>query len=411
MDRTAAIVTVGSELTLGLRIDTNTAEIARALAPRGFHVAETVSVADDVAALADVLERLCRTHDLVVATGGLGPTHDDITREAASRALGRPLVRDDRIAALLRPGAARHREQSAAERVFVQADVLEGAEVIDPTTGTAPGLIAGTPAGRIALLPGPPFEMRPMLARLLERYELVTAEPRELGVAQTSESDAQVAVQRALESHDGVGFTILARPGDVRVILTDEGAGEAGLSAAVDDAAAALGDRCYSTDGTTLAETLVLAAAAQELTLATAESCTGGMVATAITDVAGASPVFLGAVVSYSNEAKVAVLEVDEQLLARHGAVSEAVARSMAEGARARLGSDIAISVTGIAGPSGGSAEKPVGTVWFGISSGDAPAEQHVRHFPGGSRPVIRDRATATALDMLRRAVLGLPQL
>lgn len=408
MESSAAIVTVGSELTLGLRLDTNTAEIARALAPRGFRVAETVSVADDRSRLAETLRRLTAAYELVVVTGGLGPTHDDITREAASEALSVPLKRDARLERLLAPAVDRHRDPAAGAQVLTQADVLEDAEVIDPTTGTAPGLLVRTGRGTLALLPGPPFEMRSMLAPLLERYGLQAAEPRELGVAQTSESDTQVIVERALGVRAGIGFTILAAPGDVRVILTDDGAGEAALAAAADDAADALGDRCYSREGLTLPEALVNAAAARGLTIGAAESCTGGKVSTAVTDVAGSSQVLLGGLVTYENEAKTELLGVPAELIDTHGAVSEPVARSMAEGAWRRLGCDFAVSVTGIAGPSGGTPEKPVGTVWFGIACAGG-TDAYLRTFPGGSRAAIRDRATATALDLLRRAVLGLP--
>lgn len=408
MQRSAAIVTVGSELTLGLRVDTNTAEVARALTPRGFRVAEAVSISDDVRLLSDTLRRLCAEHELVIVTGGLGPTHDDITRHAASAALGLPLVRDARLEALLQPAVTRHTDPAAGAQVLVQADVLEGAEVIDPTTGTAPGLVIPTPAGLLALLPGPPFEMRPMLAHALERFPMLVAQPRELGVAQTSESDVQVIVQRALGEPAGVGFTVLAKPGDVRVILSDEGAGAEMLERTAVVVAEALGPRCYARDGATLAEVVVREAAARGRTVSFAESCTGGMICAAVTDVPGSSAVLLGGIVTYSDDAKRQLLDVSREALEERGAVSEQVASAMAAGARRRFGSDYAISVTGIAGPDGGSDDKPVGTVWFGVE-GPGITTCFVRRFPGGTRAAVRDRATATALDTLRRAVCGLP--
>lgn len=405
MPGTAAIITVGSELVEGLRVDTNTAEIARSLGPRGFTVTECVSVGDDIALLADLIGRLTASVSLVVVTGGLGPTHDDITREAASRALDAPLERDPRLVALLQPAVSRHLDAEAAQQVLTQADVLAGAEVMDPTTGTAPGLIAPTPAGHLVLLPGPPSEMRPMLARFLGRFPLVRAEAAELGVVGLGESDAQVRTQRALAAHPGIALTVLARPGDVRVLLLDDGAGAEGLAAAAHSVAEALGPSCYTTTGETLEQALVQAAMTAGVSLATAESCTGGLVGGAITEVAGSSAVYRGGVVSYSNEAKASLLGVPEGLLAEYGAVSEPVARAMAEGARVRLGADVAVSVTGIAGPDGGTADKPVGLVWFAVASRSG-TEVHEKRFQGGSRSSVRMRAVATALDLLRLEVL-----
>jgi len=407
---TAAIITIGSELTQGLRIDTNTSEIARALTPRGFVVAETVSVGDDPALLADQITRLARTHAMVITTGGLGPTHDDVTREAASKALGVPLHVDERLVAWLQPAMARHTDPDAAAGVLVQAEVLDGAEVIDAITGTAPGLVVSTAGGVLALLPGPPSEMRPMLAALVSRYPFVYAPPQELGVVGLTESDAQVAVTRALAGREGIGFTILARPGDVRVLLTDNGAGNADLDEAASAAARSLGERCYSRRGRSLAGEIVQEATARGLTIGLAESCTGGMVAAALTDVPGASAVMLGSVVSYSNDSKVEALRVPAGLLAQFGAVSEECVAAMAEGAQQVFSSDIAVSVSGIAGPGGGTPEKPVGTVWFAVRG---PRGHHtlLRTFPGTSREAIRARATSVALDLIRRQVFELSVL
>lgn len=401
MSPTAAIVTVGSELVEGLRLDTNTAEIARSLAPRGFRVTEAVSVGDDIDAVAATMARCAAVCDLVITTGGLGPTHDDVTREAAAAALGLPLIRDERIVELLRPFLKRHAEPAARTQLLRQADVLDGAEVIDPTTGTAPGLVVTTDSATVALLPGPPSEMRPMLACLLQRYPVANAEVVELGVVGLTESDAQVRAQAALHDTPGVGFTVLASPGDVRILLLDHGAGQHGLTAAREAVATALGEHCYSRTGESLAEATVKALAGTGRRLAVAESCTGGMVASALTDIAGSSAVFLGGVVAYANEAKIALLDVPAGLLAQYGAVSEECARAMAEGALVRFGADIAIATTGIAGPSGGTPDKPVGTVWFGVADRHG-SSAFMRSIPG-SRAAVRTRATATALDVARR--------
>lgn len=409
MNRSAAIVTVGSELTLGLRVDTNTAEIASSLAHHGFKVHAAISLPDDLALLEDELRALTSQHHLVVVTGGLGPTHDDITREAASRALGRPLVVDPASVSRLEPWADRCTDESMSHAVKSQAEVLLGSEVIAPTTGTAPGQIVETPAGVLVLLPGPPFEMRPMLAHALERFPSQHPDPIEIGVVQMSESEAQALVETALAETTGIGFTILACPGDVRVILTDEGAGHAALMSVADGAIAALGANCYANDASTLAEVLVRESSLRGISLAAAESCTGGLVSASITEIPGSSAVFLGGVTSYSNESKIRLIRVRSDTLEAFGAVSGETAAEMARGIREELGADIAVSVTGIAGPSGGTAEKPVGTVWFGIDRRGEPPFQILRRFAGGHRGSVRARATSTALDLLRRAVIGLP--
>jgi nicotinamide-nucleotide amidase len=404
--KSAAIVTVGSELTEGLRVDTNTAEIARDIQHRGFRVVEAVSVGDDVAGLALVLERLTRVHALVVTTGGLGPTHDDVTREAAAMALGIGVAPDPSLIEFLTPFLARHSDPDAAEQVLTQALVLSGAEVLAPTTGTAAGQVAATPAGVLVLLPGPPREMRPMLASWLSRLPSVRATALDLGVTGLPESDVQLSAQRGLLGHNGVGLTVLARPGDVRVLLLDEGAGESGLASAATSVAAEVGSACYATGGETLAETVVRAAAAAGLTVAAAESCTGGMVCTAITDVAGASSVLLGGVVAYANTAKIDLLAVPPGLLAQFGAVSEQTACAMAQGARDSFGADIAVSTTGVAGPGGGTADKPVGLVWFAVATAHG-THATVRQISSADRSAVRSRATAVALDLLRREILG----
>ena len=405
---TASILTVGSELVEGLRIDTNTREVAFALASAGYRVVEAVSVGDEVDAVAEALERLCARDSFVVATGGLGPTHDDVTREAAARALGLPLAQDPTLLESLRAAGRRHTDPRAAEQVLRQADVLEGALVIPAVTGTAPGQVVATPAGRLALLPGPPTEMRPMLERLVGDIAPGPGRPvhRELGCVGISESDVQVRASEALGARTGIDLTVLARPGDVRVILFDAGAGERALAEAIRQVADALGEHVYATDESTLPEVILAAARERDLLLAVTESCTGGMVSAALTDVPGSSDVFLGGAVAYADSAKIALLGVSLKTLDEHGAVSAETAEEMARGVMDRLGADVAVAVTGIAGPGGGTAEKPVGLVWFGVCSSRGCHETS-RNSPG-DRAIIRVRATSTALDLLRREILGL---
>lgn len=402
----SAILTVGTEITAGLRLDTNTRDIASALLRAGFVTAETVSLPDDVSLVADAISRLVAAYPLVVVTGGLGPTHDDITREAASRALSRPLHEDTSVAATLEPWVSRHTRPEAQAQVLTQALVLDGARVLPATVGTAPGQVVPTDSGgRLVLLPGPPFEMRPMLDAFLAEESGALASPVELACTGMPESDAQIAAQRVLDRFPGVGLTILASPGDVHVVLFDQGAGAALLAEAAEAVAVELGDACYSRDGRTMAQVVLDAAIQKGVLVATAESCTGGLVSAALTAVPGSSAAFVGGVIAYANEVKIAELDVPPGLLAQYGAVSEETARAMAEGARARLGADLAVSVTGIAGPDGGTADKPVGTVWFGIAHAEGSFAVSKRI--AGDRAGVRTRATMAALDLLRLTIEG----
>jgi len=395
----AAILTVGTELVTGMRLDTNTQSVARALRVAGFVVREATSVADDEDDIADAIARLTARFGLVIVTGGLGPTHDDVTREAAARALGLPLERRADLERALGAAAARHTLSDASQQVLRQAEVLRGATVLPAVVGTAPGQIVPTANGRLVLLPGPPAELAPLLASVLQDEGSAT-EPVRLRTTGLSESDAQVLVAQALARFPDVGFTILAAPGDVEVLLFDNGAGEALLRAAGQQARAALGHFCYSTDGSSLAETVIASAAARGACIGTAESCTGGMVAAALTAVPGSSAVIMGGVVAYANSVKAAELGVPERLLREFGAVSAETARAMATGVAARFNLTHAVAVTGIAGPDGGTTEKPVGLVHFGVYS-DGTVTTERRQFSGG-REIIRMRATAVALDLLR---------
>jgi len=402
-ETTAAIVTVGTELVRGLNTDTNTTDIARALDAVGVEVGESVSVGDDVAALRRHLERCSAEYDLVVVTGGLGPTHDDVTREAASAAFGLPIARDPEIEAGLAAIVLRHADPRSAAQVLVQADVLRGARVLPALLGTAPGQVITTPRGEVVLLPGPPREMRPMLDAYLSTFPDTPAAPFVLRCAGMPESDLQMAAQDVLAGRTDIELTVLAAPGDVRVVLFDRGAGAAALADAGLAVAASLGDGCYSTDGRSLAEVVLDGAWAAGMTIATAESCTGGLVAGALTAVPGSSDVFLGGAVTYADDVKTSLLGVDPSLLTTFGAVSDVVARSMAAGALDATGADLAVSVTGIAGPGGGSADKPVGTVWFAIAGPDGVTAQ-MRRF-NGDRASVRERSVMTALDLLRRSL------
>jgi nicotinamide-nucleotide amidase len=405
-DDTAAIVTVGTEITAGLRLDTNTRQIALALATAGHRVTQTASVPDDPEILAETLSRLCTTARLVVCTGGLGPTHDDVTLESAASALGLSLHSDESLLERLSRAAALQQDPDAAIQVMRQALVPDGAGILHPETGTAPGLtidVPGYPGHRLLLLPGPPTEMEPMLRAFLgERTGRAT--PRTARCTGISESDAQLAAQRVLDGRAGIGLTVLASPGDVHVVLLDEGAGALAIDAALTGICEELADRCYSIGGESLAEVVVTKAREAGITLAVAESCTGGLVGASLTSVPGSSSVFLGGAIAYADEIKSALLGVETSTLATHGAVSADVAEEMALGAIDRTGAQLAVAITGIAGPGGGTTEKPVGLVWFGVARRDGVGTRVRSEYRNlhGDRNGIRTRATVTALDLLR---------
>ncbi len=400
----AAVIVVGTELVLGLRPDTNGPEIARFLAAAGYAPRTLFALPDDHTHLAAYLRTAIADHDLVVVTGGLGPTHDDVTREASADALGRALRPDSHLERALQAIAEGHREPRAAAQVLRQALVIEGARVLAPSIGTAPGQVVATARGSLVLLPGPPAEMRPMLAEAVEPFTSAEAPPpRVLGCVGIRESDAQLRAERALESHTGVALTVLGRPSLVDVVLIADGTDGSGLAAAADDVASALAPHCYATDGATLAEVVIRDATARGISIGSAESCTGGLVAAALTDVAGSSAVFRGSIVAYADDIKRSALSVSPGTLATHGAVSETSVREMALGAREALGVDVALGITGIAGPAGGTAEKPVGLVWFAIADHTTVTAGPVTF--RGDRALVRTRATVHALDLLRRAV------
>jgi len=399
----AAVVTVGTELTTGLRQDTNGTEVARALAEAGYDVRTIISLPDDPAAVSDTLRMLTASYSLVAVTGGLGPTHDDITRDAAAEALGRPLQRDDSIADKLRRLAVHHGQEQSRVQMLRQADIIEGATVLPAVTGSAPGQAVDTPGGTLLLLPGPPAEMRPILHSFLSAHPR-GATPVRLRCTRITESDAQHLVAPAIAGLN-VDLTLLAAPGDIEVVIFPRAGDARDLERARIAARAALGDACYSDDGSTLAEVVLRLAAEAGEQIVCAESCTGGLVAAALTDVSGASAVFRGGVVAYDNEIKTASLGVPAGLLAQYGAVSEETARAMAEGALALPGSTISVAVTGVAGPTGGTPDKPVGLVWFAVARADGRVVSAERHL-GGDRATVRRRATTTALDLLRLEIL-----
>jgi nicotinamide-nucleotide amidase len=409
----AAVLAIGSELLELGRTDTNSPEIAAALQRHGFAVRFTAVVGDEIHALHEALRHALARADLVVCTGGLGPTDDDRTRDAVAAVLGLGLREDPAVVETIRARFAT-RQMVMPEINRRQAQVPFGASVLANTRGTAPGL--WIPAGRdaVLLLPGPPREMRPMLDEALARHVVprwgvTPARQRAIVIGGRSESWVDERLQPIytpwLRETPAVATTILASLGVIEVHLSAAG----GEAAALDDRLAAavaaltepLGDDVVSVDGRGLEEVVGAALRDRGWRIGVAESCTGGLITSRLTDIAGSSAYVDRSVVVYSNEAKVDLLRVPPALIAAHGAVSEAVAAAMAAGLRASSGVDLALSVTGIAGPGGGTTEKPVGTVCIAID-GPGGVEVRTSRF-GGDRSVIKALSATTALDRVRR--------
>jgi nicotinamide-nucleotide amidase len=415
----AAIVAVGSELLGAERLDTNSLRLTEALLRHGVELGRKAVIGDVEEEIGAALREILPRFDLVLVTGGLGPTADDVTRQAVAAALGRSLVADPEVlAAIERRFQRLGWKMSAVNRR--QAVVVAGAEVLANPRGTAPGMRLLAGAATIFLFPGVPGELAGMIAEHLEpwlaaRSGGVSRETAVLKMAGLPESLVEERIAPAYDEFGRESITILAKPSDVRLLATATGPPaerQARLQAMTARLAALVGDAVYARREEDTLESVVgglLRAAGA--TLAVAESCTGGMLAERLTRVPGSSDYFPGGAVTYSNRLKTAMLGVPEALLAAHGAVSEAVARAMAAGVRVRLGSDYGAAITGIAGPGGGSEAKPVGTVHLAISGPPpAPGRPEVDHrqlrLPG-DRERIRWQASQLALDMLRRRLLA----
>jgi nicotinamide-nucleotide amidase len=420
---TAAIVAVGSELLTPFRVDTNSLFITEQLNRLGIEVVLKMVAGDDRDQLAYVLGAALVRADLVVLSGGLGPTDDDVTREVVAHVLKRPLAEDPaRTEALRARFKARGFSGPMPEINRRQAMVPAGARVIENDHGSAPGLWLEDGTRVVVLLPGPPRELKPMLTGtvvgwLADRAPGVGIERRVLRIARMVESQVEQRVQPLYrewaEAAFPVSATILAAPGQVDLHLSVRAAADVArevLDRAAGQVTEILGSHVYSVDGGSLEETVGEALAARSLRLAVAESCTGGLIASRLTDVPGSSRYLEEGVVAYANHAKMSLLSVPETLLAEHGAVSEAVARAMAEGIRQHAGADVGLGVTGIAGPGGGSAEKPVGSVAIAVTGrGPDEARSRLFRFPG-ERDRVKFQASQAALDMVRRMVLGLDE-
>jgi nicotinamide-nucleotide amidase len=407
----AAIVASGSELVRGDRQDRNGPFLAASLLRLGIDPARITVVGDEPADLEAAL-REGLTHELLVVSGGLGPTHDDRTIELLARAAGVGLHTDEELAAQIeeisrRVASRLNRPYADFEHgVRKQATIPDGALIVG-LAGTAPAVVLEVGERVAVALPGPPRELQTLWPRVLEtepvRRLLSRAwapERRVMRFYGASESEVAQALAAAGGDGDGVDVTICARDFELHVDLFVRPGAEA-RAAQIE---AALESRhLFSREETGTAELVLALLRERDLTLATAESCTGGLVSVRLTDVPGSSDVFVGGIVAYSNDVKAAELGVPEDVLREHGAVSAETAAAMAQGSRERLGADVAVSVTGVAGPDGGTDEKPVGLVFLHASG--PMGEEHLRFDFPGDRATIRGRAAVAALHLVRRLV------
>jgi nicotinamide-nucleotide amidase len=416
--RDAEILAVGSEMLTPHRLDTNSLFLTARLNELGIRVRAKAIVGDNRDDLAALVRGALSRVSLVILTGGLGPTDDDLTREVVAELLEAPLIlREDILAAIEERFSRRGVKMPEINRR--QASVPKGATVLVNAYGTAPGLILEQTGHMVVLLPGPPREMQPMFTdQVMPRLASMSGgrqlRRRVLKVTGRSESQVEEVAYPVYSTlaHGDVPIqtTILASPGQIELHLSaagsDVSAVDAALDRGIDALSSALGSVVFSVDGRTLEAVVGDLLHARGWRVAAAESCTGGALLARLTDVPGSSKWVLGGVVAYANEVKIQALGVPGVLLDTHGAVSEPVGRAMAEGIRRSTGAEVGVGITGIAGPGGGSSTKPVGTVVVAVAAEGTETAVRTLRFPG-DRDTIRRHATSAALDMIRRALGG----
>ena len=413
MQHTAEIIAVGTELLLGHTINTDSAMIARALSALGIGVYHQTVVGDNPQRLLDAVNLAKSRADIIITTGGLGPTCDDLTKQVLARAFGKELVPHPASEARIRAYFERNHLPMSPNNLR-QAMLPEGCTVLENDWGTAPGCAFEADGVHVIMLPGPPRECTPMMQERAVPYLAALSGgvilSRTLKVFGMGESAVEDRLHRQMSTMENPTLAPYAKEGEMEVRITARAADAAAANAMLDpveaEVRAVLGDVIYGVDVPSLEARVLALLKEAGTTLATAESCTGGLIAKRITDLAGASAVFRGGVVSYTNEVKAAVLGVPEAMLAEYGAVSPQVAAAMAQGARERLGSSLAVSVTGVAGPDKDDRGNPVGLVYLGFTDGKRTwvKETHL----GTARGRVRTMAAHTGLDLVRRYLTGL---
>jgi nicotinamide-nucleotide amidase len=408
----AEIIAVGSELLTPDRVDTNSLFLTAQLNKLGIEVTRKTVVGDELPLLRNAFEESAKRVELIIASGGLGPTEDDRTRDAVADLFGRKLQRDPVVMRMIEERFRKIR-RTMSEVNARQAMVPEGATVLANDRGTAPGLWLEVGGRIVILLPGPPHELKAMfslqvesrLARLSTGIRLVA---RELRVAGMGESDVDQRIAPIYTRHGDVQTTILTAPGEIQIHLrawtTDPPAAERQLQGIQESIVLTLGEAVFTVNGESMEEVVARELTMHHATIATAESCTGGLLAERLTRVSGSSAYFLGGVVSYSNSLKSAWVDVPAEIIESRGAVSSEVAVALADGIRRRTGATLGVGITGVAGPTGGTPEKPVGTVHVAIADSSGSKERGALY--PGERDRIRWQASQTALDLVRRYFL-----
>ncbi|MCP4678862.1 MAG: CinA family nicotinamide mononucleotide deamidase-related protein [Deltaproteobacteria bacterium] len=396
------IISTGDELLRGMIADTNAAWMASMLDQRGYSVSRITTVGDDMDELSAVLEDAFNEYDLVIVGGGLGPTEDDITAQAAARAAGCPVARNEEAAALVR-GAFERIHRPMVEINLKQADLPDGCTVLTNPCGTAPGFAVGTSRGRAVFLPGVPRELKPMFEQHV--LEALSEQGRVRAVFKCfgrGESDIQAALTPIAASFPTVKWSYRSSFPEIGVTVSSSS--EEDLRGVRQSILAELGKSVFAEDEIALPEALGRLLLSQGCTIGTAESCTGGLIGHSLTDVAGSSDYFRGGIIAYDNAVKIDQLGVGADLLEARGAVSEPVVKAMAEGVRKTLGVDLGVAVSGIAGPGGGTAEKPVGLVHLAVAHPNG-VDHLKRIFHGYGRSRVKRISAWVAMWMAFRAL------
>lgn len=411
------LVAVGTEILLGNIVNTNSAYLSEKCAQLGLSVFYQTVVGDNEERMKAVIGNAIERSDVVILTGGLGPTDDDITKEVTAELMGFPLVEDTRWKAIMLDYMEQYRKNNPNRRItennFKQAMVPEGAIVLDNKNGTAPGLIMEKDGKTVVLLPGPPNEMKPMFEESVFPYlrkkqpEIIYSQM--VKICRIGESQVADEIADMIKEQTNPTIAPYAKTGEVHLRITAKANSEKEckkmIAPIVEELQKRFGDNIFTTEESkTLEATVVDMLREQGMTLSLVESLTGGMIASRIVNVPGASDVFLNGFVTYTNEAKHNLVGVKKKTLEKHGAVSEKCAKQMAKGGRLVSGTDICVSVTGIAGPDGGTEETPVGTVFMGCSLADRTIVKEC-HFTG-NRAKIREQTTAHAIVFLRSCLL-----
>lgn len=421
MIKSCEIISVGTELLLGEVVNTNATYISKKLAEFGVSVYHHAVVGDNPERLAETLKLALSRADMVITSGGLGPTFDDLTKETVASHFGLGMHTDETALENIKKFFASRRGGicSMTKNNLKQADIPDGAIAIANENGTAPGILLNKDGKTVIMLPGPPRELCPLMDGAVSEYLRKNTESilvsHNLHIIGMGESAVEETLRPLMTSSQNPTIAPYAGDGEMRLRVTakaqNEEEGEALCAEMIAKVRATpVGKFIYGVDVGSTERAVVSALSSNNLTIATAESCTGGLIAKRITDVSGASAVFMGSCVTYANDAKVKLVGVKEETLKAYGAVSEQTAAEMARGVREALGTDIGISTTGIAGPDGGTPEKPVGTVYVGVSSRLGESVTLLRLSPMRSRDYLRTCAAGNALSLALTEILKLKE-